>query len=106
MKGANRMSFGRKKVLLITTVLMICLSLFCSFLFIAGFADHDCTHDDDCAICHAITLCINTVIGAAAENTALSAAIAALLLSIAVAVLSGTVIYTDTLVSLKVELRN
>ena len=97
---------SRKKALLIASVLMICLSVFCSFLFIAGLADHDCTHDDDCAVCRTIAFCINTVRNVSVNAAALSAAITAIFLSLAVLLLTGTVINNDTLISLKVELRN
>ncbi len=100
------MTDSRKKALLITTVLVICLSVFCSFLFIAGFADHDCTHDDDCAVCHTIALCIDAVRNTSVNAAALSAAFAAIILSLAVTLSAGTVMNNDTLISLKVELRN
>ena len=96
----------RNKALLIMTVLVICLSVFCSFLFIAGFADHDCTHDDDCAVCHTIALCIDTVRNTSVNAAALSAAFAAIILSLAVTLSARTVNNNDTLISLKVELRN
>ncbi|MBP3856799.1 MAG: hypothetical protein IK990_14440 [Ruminiclostridium sp.] len=100
------MSDRRNKAMLITTVLVICLSVFCSFLFIAGLADHDCTHDDDCAVCHTIALCINTVRSTSVIAAVLSAAIAAIFLSLAVLLSARTVNNNDTLISLKVELRN
>ena len=95
-----------KKVLLITTVLMICLSLFCSFLFIAGLAHHDCTHGDDCAVCHTIALCIGAVRSISVNVTALSAVFAAAVLLLAVTLFAVTAKNNETLISLKVELRN
>ncbi|MBO6231952.1 MAG: hypothetical protein J6O50_15445 [Ruminiclostridium sp.] len=96
----------RNKALQITTVLVICLSVFCSFLFIAELADHECTHDDDCVVCHTIAICINTVRNTSVNAAALSAAFAAMILLLAVTLSAGTENNNDTLISLKVELRN
>ena len=100
------MSDRRNKALLITTVLMICLSVFCSFLFIAELADHECTHDDDCMVCHTIALCINNVRNTSVNAAALSVAFTAAILLLAVTLSARTENNNDTLISLKVELRN
>ena len=100
------MSYRGKKALLTATVLMICLSVFCSFFFIAELADHDCTHDDGCAICRTIAFCLDTLRSSAETSPVLQIVFAAIFLSFAVPLFAGTVINTDTLISLKVELRN
>ncbi len=100
------MTGSRKKALLTATVLMICLSLFCTFLFIAELADHDCTHDNECAVCRTIAICIDTVRNVSVNAAAMSAAITAIFLSLAVSLSARTVNDNDTLISLKVELRN
>ncbi len=100
------MSYREKKALLITTALMICLSVFCSFFFIAECADHDCTHDDDCAVCRVIDVCLNTIRGMAADTVLLSVTAAVLIIFIAVSILHEMAYNCETLISLKVELRN
>ena len=100
------MKYSDKKALVITALLFVCVSIFCSFVFIAGFANHDCTHGDDCEICHIIDACIGNIRETVAYTASLAAVLAAVLLAVTVPVLVGTAVNNDTLISLKVELRN
>lgn len=100
------MKYSSKKALVITALLLVCVSVFCSFIFIAGFADHDCTHGDDCEICHIIDACIGNIRNNAAYTASLTVLLAGILMSVTVPLLKGAAANNDTLISLKVELRN
>ncbi len=94
------------KRILLTAALLICVSFLCSFLFIAEHADHDCTHTDDCGICRVIECCINTIRGTAAEFTAMSVLIAAVMPFTAAFRAVSAECRAVTLISLRTELRD
>lgn len=58
-KGADIMRQSTKRMLYIAAAVLLCLSLAFSFLFIAADADHDCSHDDGCAVCGMIDVCLH-----------------------------------------------
>ena len=100
------MSGGRKGALYVMAALLVCLSVFCSFFFIAENADHDCTHDDSCEICQLIEasadmLRTKTLAPSAPAVIALFSALAA-----AAVMCCVSFHFTQTLISLKTELRN
>lgn len=95
-----------KRVLSAAAVVLVCISVFCSFIFIAGNSFHDCTHDDDCEICRIIDACISTIRGASAGSAAVTVFAVTLLLLSASAVYNASARQSDTLISLKVELRD
>ena len=99
------MRYG-KKALVIAAALVICVSVFGLFLTVAGHADHDCSHDDNCEICHIISLCINTIRSTTVFIAALYVAAAVILLTAVVLMLREAATKAESLVSLKVELRN
>lgn len=100
------MTKGNKKAFSIAAVLLICLSLFCSFLFIAEFSEHDCTHDESCAVCRMIDMNISTI------NGFIAVAVAIFLLAfflIRTVRAGGCFRYSHrapTLITLRTELRN
>ncbi|MBQ3841713.1 MAG: hypothetical protein II820_03365 [Ruminiclostridium sp.] len=100
------MKYSGKRALLITAVIFICISVFCSFFFIAELSDHNCTHDDGCEVCRVIAACINIVRGMTANTAALSVSTAAILLYLCVLLSARAFVNNDTLISLKVELLN
>lgn len=106
MKGVNGMNTEKKKLISIAAVLFICISLFCSFAFITDHADHDCTHDENCAVCGIIDACINTINNSASVDAVFSVAAAVFLLCVFVLLPAEKYNRKNTLISLKVELRN
>ena len=91
---------------MIVTAIVICVSVFGLFLTVAGHADHDCSHDDDCEVCHIIVFCINTIRSTTIFTSALYVSAAVILLAAVAFMLYEAVTKADTLISLKVELRN
>jgi hypothetical protein len=67
---------ARKKRLILTAVLL-CAALVCSFFIVANCSHHNCTHDDDCAVCRMIAgfVRILSCVRAAAAETALFTAV-------------------------------
>ncbi len=100
------MKYSCKKALVITALILVCVSVFCSFVFIAGSADHECTHGDDCAVCRVIDVYLNIIREITFDTVSLAATAAITIICIAVSVLHEAAYNSETLISLKVELRN
>ncbi|MBR5089364.1 MAG: hypothetical protein IK093_08045 [Ruminiclostridium sp.] len=97
---------GRKhSAFFMITALLLCLALLGAFLFVAAGAHHNCTHDDNCAVCRMIDACIHSarfiLPAAASVLVSVLAAAAFTLLRRA-----GFSYQPATLISLKTELRN
>lgn len=56
------MTFTKKRNVCVAAVILICISLLCSFFFIAGFTGHDCEHED-CPVCRVIDVCLHLIRG-------------------------------------------
>ncbi len=98
---------GRKHTaLFIIAAVMLCFAMLGSFFFVAASAEHDCTHDDACAVCHMIDVCIHymrcdvLIFATAVLSAAVVTSVAAPLFGAAFSA------RTSTLISLKTELRN
>ena len=99
------MRTAKRNIISITAAVFICVSVLLSLVFVAGYAVHECTHDDNCAVCRAIDACIHTIRCAAGSYTATAAA-AVFLLCAAITLTAAVIKGCTTLISLKVELRN
>lgn len=97
---------GVRKHTLIVAAILLCTALLGSFLFIGLAAGHHCTHDDDCAVCASVDMCIHTLTVITAVFAAVFMAVR--LFSAAGAVRCGSMTgnYRSTLVTMKTELRN
>lgn len=100
------MTDTKKRMLTVVAALFLCASVLCSCLFIAYHADHDCTYDDDCAVCRIIDACVNILRGAVSGSGGAAAVSAAVIILAAAAVSAPATAAVRTLISLKVELRN
>lgn len=100
------MTAKRKRALIIIAVLFVCAAVIGSFLLVSICAHHDCTHDDDCAVCRVIAMCVR--IGSLALVQTTAAGIAAAAMFTAAAVLSGLREHRNavTLITLRTELRD
>ncbi|MBP3855771.1 MAG: hypothetical protein IK990_09210 [Ruminiclostridium sp.] len=101
------MCADKRRMLSLAAVLLVTLALFVSFLFISVSAEHECSHDDSCAVCRMIDACIQALHTDTAANGSLSAsAPAAAISAAAAAVCTVRLLRCVTLISLKTELRN
>ena len=96
----------KRRMLSLAAVLLVTLALFVSFLFISVSAEHECSHDDSCAVCRMIDACIQALHTDTAANGSLSASAPAAAISAAAAVCTVRLLRCVTLISLKTELRN
>ena len=95
--------FRRITVIIITA--LIALAMFSSAAFIAAESDHDCT-GEDCAVCCAISACVNAFKTLTAAFTAMSAGVCAFFVIRAALKICGDVHSPATPVSLKTKLLN
>ena len=91
--------------MIIAVTALIALAMLSSAAFIAAEADHDCS-GEDCAICCAISVCVNIFKSVTATFTA--AAVCTLALYGIVSVIGSSGLFTgaETPVSLKTKLLN
>ncbi len=95
--------FRRITVIIITA--LIALAMLSSAAFIAAEADHDCS-GEDCAVCCAISACVNIFKSLTAAFTALSACACAFFAAGAVLRIFGAPQSPSTPVTLKTKLLN
>lgn len=86
-------------------VILICLSIFCSFLFVVEFSDHDCTHDDSCAVCRIMDMNTETVRMIAAVFAAAVVFMALCAVSAGDGHYTAHRFHAPTLISMRTELR-
>ncbi len=97
---------GRKhSALLVITAAVLCFAVLGSFLFITAGAGHNCTHDDDCAVCRMIDAYICSLRCVLAVTAVFVCGVAAAAFTAAL-FRAGTSLRPVTLISLKTELRN
>ena len=98
---------GRKHTaFLVITAVLLCLAVLSPFLFIVIHSEHDCTHDDDCAVCRMIDAYIHRVCFDIAFAAAAALAALAVLTAVTGRVRARCVMCADTLILMKTELRN
>lgn len=98
---------GRKHTAFFVIIaVLLCLAVLGSFLFVAVNAVHDCTHDDDCAVCRIIDAYVHST----RFEFSAAAVVMLFLLTFAVAAVAwyhtAFLTHTTTLIKLRTELRN
>ena len=100
------MTARRKHALIVIAVLFVCAAVIGSFLLVSICSHHECSHDDDCAVCRIIALCVR--ISSLAFVQTAAAGITAAALFTAPEALSRLRKHRNavTLVTLRTELRD